>query len=878
MSSSAPPSQLQQPVSSPPSEFASLAFSRTLWTTLIFTSLLIYFIHRLGLNWSLFATGVLTLFFVIAQLYNHNIDASNSKLWPIFQLIMGIVVIVWYVAFAMLNKIDSTSPVDAIDVVGSKPVDVASIIGIIVGGIIVIIVTFSNFSKNSYKDEKTSGAEKAKMDDFNSEAWTSFFNELDKKPDSPKGIFETIKRMLAKLSQYNGSLMMVLLLTWVSTIAAYYYTSEAVDTAIVNNLPPDLIRHFNTIMMVFFGGAALILLLGTMSFLPFMKALDPNIKNSFMNFIDSIQNWQWKGIIPGFNDIKEKFKDDNIALKIVRFIMSLIWMIIWFALTLFKSFLAWISFLAGGAVYALLLGLYRGLQSAGMTGPRIDFIKSKVDAMWRTIYDYAMSLIPFIGKQYKFTEDDVGMYIFKNPADVEPPPTNVQGQKVSFIKKMLNFVGIFGMLLLGACLMTFVVLQVISKGYTNTLVNVLAGMGIVVALAMAIASYRTRNAASDFERGLFEQIDSPGAPSDGIFMTFMKLVWGAIKYIPCLLLAAVESLREQLNITTRPIWILLFIEILIVAAIFGAPYLVNAVVSSGSKAIISDVDDLSIKKQVSSLDESGVFIYHNTADNRSKSDADADCPPEQKKRYMYSTSGWFYLHSPGVGQTADTYLNILDVGGVPKMAYNSATNNLRFTMKVEKRDGSGNVVVTDKVMYETNPIPAKKVQSVDAQGNPRIIDASGNTGIINKQQTIISDNPEKPVNTSKYEYITNVDEEILSKIINIPTQIQLQKWTNFIINYDGNNFDIFINGELVSSNKNVIPVITNNAIISGEENGLKGNICNVQFFDHVLTGDNVRWMYNAYKTLNPPVIQKVKTVSDEGGVASMFGVDTSGRI
>ena len=82
----------------------------------------------------------------------------------------------------------------------------------------------------------------------------------------------------------------------------------------------------------------------------------------------------------------------------------------------------------------------------------------------------------------------------------------------------------------------------------------------------------------------------------------------------------------------------------------------------------------------------------------------------------------------------------------------------------------------------------------------------------------------------------------------------------------------------MSSNKNVIPVITNNAIISGEENGLKGNICNVQFFDHVLTGDNVRWMYNAYKTLNPPVIQKVKTVSDEGGVASMFGVDTSGRI
>ena len=173
MSSSAPPlssTQVATTTTQPPSpgsEFASLAFSRTLWTTLIFTSLLIYFIHRLGLNWSLFATGVLTLFFVIAQLYNHNIDASNGKLWPIFQLIMGIVVIVWYVAFAMLNKIDSTSPVDAIDVVGSKPVDVASIIGIIVGGIIVIIVTLSNFSKNSYKDEKTSGAEKAKMDDFN---------------------------------------------------------------------------------------------------------------------------------------------------------------------------------------------------------------------------------------------------------------------------------------------------------------------------------------------------------------------------------------------------------------------------------------------------------------------------------------------------------------------------------------------------------------------------------------------------------------------------------------------------------------------------------------------------------------------------------------
>ena len=43
--------------------------------------------------------------------------------------------------------------------------------------------------------------------------------------------------------------------------------------------------------------------------------------------------------------------------------------------------------------------------------------------------------------------------------------------------------------------------------------------------------------------------------------------------------------------------------------------------------------------------------------------------------------------------------------------------------------------------------------------------------------------------------------------------IELQKWNNVVVNYDGGILDIYMNGNLVSSSKNVLPKIEEHANI-----------------------------------------------------------------
>lgn len=79
--------------------------------------------------------------------------------------------------------------------------------------------------------------------------------------------------------------------------------------------------------------------------------------------------------------------------------------------------------------------------------------------------------------------------------------------------------------------------------------------------------------------------------------------------------------------------------------------------------------------------------------------------------------------------------------------------------------------------------------------------------------------------------------------------ISLQKWNNIVINYDKGTMDIFMNGELVSSNPNIAPFLTNELITVGEENGLEGRITNIIYFRDILSAQKINLSYNAIKHL-----------------------------
>ena len=84
--------------------------------------------------------------------------------------------------------------------------------------------------------------------------------------------------------------------------------------------------------------------------------------------------------------------------------------------------------------------------------------------------------------------------------------------------------------------------------------------------------------------------------------------------------------------------------------------------------------------------------------------------------------------------------------------------------------------------------------------------------------------------------------------------VEYQKWTNFVINYDGANMDVFINGELVGSQQNIAPHMSYEKVIAGKFSGIHGGICNVLYHEKMLTKKTIKYTYNLLKLYNPPII------------------------
>lgn len=69
-----------------------------------------------------------------------------------------------------------------------------------------------------------------------------------------------------------------------------------------------------------------------------------------------------------------------------------------------------------------------------------------------------------------------------------------------------------------------------------------------------------------------------------------------------------------------------------------------------------------------------------------------------------------------------------------------------------------------------------------------------------------------------------------TKNIYLGSDLKLQKWNKFIINYDGGTLDILLDGKLLSSTSSIAPYMTLDVVSVGYNNGINGGIQNVLYF------------------------------------------------
>jgi hypothetical protein len=163
--------------------------------------------------------------------------------------------------------------------------------------------------------------------------------------------------------------------------------------------------------------------------------------------------------------------------------------------------------------------------------------------------------------------------------------------------------------------------------------------------------------------------------------------------------------------------------------------------------------------------------------------------------YQYAISCWLFIDAagPNMNSNYNKYTSLLNFGNKPNVLYNAKKHSLMITMQQK----------------HLKDITKNKMTDFDEHGN---------------------------------------------RIIYKNNHFLLQKWNNLIINYNGGTLDIFLNGELVKSSIEVVPYFTFENLTIGENDGIKGGICNVVYFRHALTSQNIYFLYHTVKDRTPPLL------------------------
>jgi hypothetical protein len=84
-------------------------------------------------------------------------------------------------------------------------------------------------------------------------------------------------------------------------------------------------------------------------------------------------------------------------------------------------------------------------------------------------------------------------------------------------------------------------------------------------------------------------------------------------------------------------------------------------------------------------------------------------------------------------------------------------------------------------------------------------------------------------------------------------KIIYSRWNNIFVNFIEGGMDIFLNGDLVISQPNIIPYQNPNGVIIGSSPGIYGEMSNLVYYKTPVLAQNIKLMYESMKDMNPPV-------------------------
>ena len=178
----------------------------------------------------------------------------------------------------------------------------------------------------------------------------------------------------------------------------------------------------------------------------------------------------------------------------------------------------------------------------------------------------------------------------------------------------------------------------------------------------------------------------------------LSLLRNIIFYVPCLFIDIVEFIKSEYKITTKTVWIVLFIEAILIFLYMVLPALFHKITTHDGIQLLDECIYLNNKKTLGTYE-----TLHKIKD---KAVAKPDDIENSRFKYTYALSAWYYINPqpPNTSPAYTKFTTILDYGKKPLIQFNSLKNTLRVQCETSK----GNL----KTLYETKDIKYQKWNNI----------------------------------------------------------------------------------------------------------------------------------------------------------------------
>ena len=495
------------------------------------------------------------------------------------------------------------------------------------------------------------------------------------------------------------------------------------------------------------------------------------------------------------------------------------------------------------AILVLLLGLFYYLNDK----QNIFNIKNSVYEILMWLFLIAFCIYTFIYYLYKHNKKDYQNFT----------------PEYDFIT-MYKYIGLLFLIILFPVLtINFILyLHKTNNDIFNVTQTILGVLIVIVIFAIIAKIFSIKPGANDNS-----VTSSTEKVSQNPLQSIITLLTDIIFFIPCLLIILVDEINKDIRLTPSSIYLLFFILLILITLIFLLPIVFKYLAKLNKNDVLSGEGPfyLNEKKTLGKYQNLDKNVAANVAIPKFGTLDIENTPLANNINNIFSNFKTNFTTTPSTTPTNPENNSNENTSNeeVIRNHYYNGKNNISdntkgYDFKLFKNDLNGQYNIGAKYNNSSKidgKFPYNYTYSISfyIYINPQ----PTNTSIAYTKDTELFNYGFKPViyyNGKSRKIIIksrtlNNKADQLDTIYEM-TNVKHQKWLYFVINYENNNIDVFIEGKLVGSKNNVTPYFIGDNVTIGEDDGIYGSIKEIFYFDKIKTPDSIQFLYSLTKNKN----------------------------